>query len=475
MKTKKYLVVGIIGMIGFFRGSPILFSQEVRIEPSPFFQEIGTNEKPLSPQDLIILALKASGVPPEKIPFYQNTLETQIQKMKNEMPPFLSDLRQGEWLLRYLHKNFLKTYRADKTLLTDILDQGFYNCVSSTVLYMIAGKTLGLRIEGVETKTHVFARFMSAEHNGHSIDVETTVIYGFHPGAKKKSLESFSRRTGFIYVPPGNYKQRKQLNQKETVGLILHNRIYFLQQAGDYAKALTPAADYASLIGGKEGNKILSDSLLNRLIDLEKKKNYPQAFRLLTRFQEVYGNSSPINNDISALFNNWIVTLLRQQKYEKAKKVSEFHIFRDNTNPEVYNRLRRNIALERVKKEIDKQNFDRAFQIVKQGYQDSVLTKVDVHFVYLKKALFLSKEEGNLKAYWYLDHFYFLDNDPEVRKLKKVLRHNYAVNRHNRFIDLFNRKNYREGLAFIQESLREMLEQTILQEDRELVLSRLED
>ena len=61
--------------------------------------------------------------------------------------------------------------------------------------------------------------------NGQQIDVETTNPFGFNPGARKDFTDSFGKVTGFAYVPPGNYSDRRSIGEKELLSLILYNRV----------------------------------------------------------------------------------------------------------------------------------------------------------------------------------------------------------------------------------------------------------
>ena len=119
-----------------------------------------------------------------------------------------------------------------------------YNCVSSAVLYMLAVRDLGIEVEGVRTSDHAFINVVIG---GRSIDVETTNPYGFDPGGKKEFKDSFGRVTGFAYVAPGGYGDRKTISGRELVGLILSNRVAALERKGSFSEAARLGADYAAL------------------------------------------------------------------------------------------------------------------------------------------------------------------------------------------------------------------------------------
>ena len=200
---------------------------DVRIEPDMFAVSTGLDEF-LDNYEFIEASLYFSGVGKDQIPSYLDKYRKIIRGFKEEteteMPA--SDKEKGELLLRYLHENVFTEYREYVTSMDILLDKGYFNCVSSGILYYAAAEASGLRAEGVLTSDHAFCR-VSTE-NG-MVDVETTTVYGFNPGEKKDFSDSFGK-TGFVYTPPGNYSKRKQIGKKDFLALILQNRIAALQK-----------------------------------------------------------------------------------------------------------------------------------------------------------------------------------------------------------------------------------------------------
>jgi hypothetical protein len=142
---------------------------------------------------------------------------------------------RGEYILTFMHKNFLTAYSERQTRLDEVLRTGRYNCVSSAALYLILCLSSGLDAGGVMTKDHAFATIAV---NGENVDVETTNVYGFDPGNRKEFHDGFGRATGYAYVPVKNYRDRAAINPLELVSLILSNRIADLEQASRFADAV---------------------------------------------------------------------------------------------------------------------------------------------------------------------------------------------------------------------------------------------
>jgi hypothetical protein len=163
----------------------------------------------------------------------------------SELPPNPRD--RGEYVLTFLHRRFLKSYSEYQTRVDEIFVSGRYNCVSSAVLYMVLGLSVGLDINGIMTKDHAFATLNTGSA---LIDVETTNPYGFDPGNRKEFHDAFGKATGFAYVPARNYRDRALISEVELVSLILSNRIAVLEKANRYAEAVPLAINRAVLLTG---------------------------------------------------------------------------------------------------------------------------------------------------------------------------------------------------------------------------------
>jgi tetratricopeptide (TPR) repeat protein len=168
----------------------------------------------------------------------------------------------------------LRSYREDATTIDGILDTGLYNCVSSAVLYMLAVRGIGIDVAGVRTSDHAFCTVLVGSR---SVDVETTNPYGFDPGGKKEFKDSFGRLTGYAYVAPGGYGDRRAIGERELVGLILSNRASVLELSGRFAEATRLGADYAALCPGADSRAFQVDRINNLVASLEARRDFDGA------------------------------------------------------------------------------------------------------------------------------------------------------------------------------------------------------
>ena len=136
---------------------------------------------------LLDAALVVSGV------HEQGELDAARARLRAALDPIVKALdprsRRGsaKALLTALHYGagrqpaLLRTYQAHATTLLDVLDAGQFNCVSATVLYLIAAKEAGLDARAVLLPSHARAAVVV---DGKHVVVETTSRAGFDASAE---------------------------------------------------------------------------------------------------------------------------------------------------------------------------------------------------------------------------------------------------------------------------------------------------
>jgi hypothetical protein len=270
------LASGLRGLAPCAAQSPRSAADLFQVDPG--YSEAGALIEPIDAARLERAAFLASGVAPSGIEAYAAELDGALAPIQAELASTDSAGDQAaEAILGILHKSILRNYREDASTLDGILDTGFYNCVSSAVVYAIAAKEAGIPVAGVRTADHAFC---TVHVGGRSVDVETTNPYGYDPGGKKEFKDSFGRVTGFAYVAPGGYGDRKAIGAGDLVGLILSNRASSLERSGRFAEAERLGADYAFLCPGPDSRSFLVDRIYNLVADMEARRDYDDAARV---------------------------------------------------------------------------------------------------------------------------------------------------------------------------------------------------
>jgi len=249
------------------------------LKGDPGFAELGALPDPLSVRELGKAALLASGVVPDRSAAYESRLGELYEALRSGPAPFAAakdadPAARGEAILGFLHERAFKAYGENATTLDGILDAGLYNCVSSAVLYMLAAKSLGLEVEGVRTSDHAFCSLLAGNRR---IDVETTNAFGFDPGNKKEFKDSFGRATGYAYVAPGGYGDRRAIGDRALIGLILSNRASMLEYAGRFAEATRLGVDYDELCRDADSRDFLDARINNLVAYFETRRDYERA------------------------------------------------------------------------------------------------------------------------------------------------------------------------------------------------------
>ncbi|MBN2875961.1 MAG: hypothetical protein JXM71_12760 [Spirochaetales bacterium] len=237
-------------------------------KPDPRFVEIGTIPEPMPTRNLADAGLIASGVPPERMEYYIGKLRTTFEALRVKSERIQDPALRAESILPYLHRTLFKKYKADATTVDGVIDTGYFNCVSSAVVYLLAARVFVLPMKGVQTPDHAFCVLTVA---GRDIDVETTNPFGFDPGTSKRFTSSFTKTTQFSYVPPGDYARRKTITEKDLVGLILHNRAVEMTDSGRLLEALRLAVDRATGFPGADSYSFLADTASNVCAELSKR------------------------------------------------------------------------------------------------------------------------------------------------------------------------------------------------------------
>ncbi|MDR2553522.1 MAG: hypothetical protein LBD31_10225 [Treponema sp.] len=384
---------------------------------------------------------------------------------------------RGEHVLTFLHRRFLKSYSEYQTRVDEIFVSGRYNCVSSAVLYMILGFSVGLDVEGVMTRDHAFA---SAAAGDERIDVETTNPYGFDPGNRKEFLDGFGRATGFAYVPAKNYRDRAVINPAELVSLILSNRIAVLERGNRFAEAVPLGINRAVFLGvdisGEKNETAGADpgragffedprrDMMNRLFNLGAyliktgkeddvlawteyaRKQFPDP----ERWQEFTKNA----------VNNKLVKLIRAQKAPAARTALES--LKERLNSEHYAAMDSMVleaeAAERVNGikspgEVEETLafLARVWERLPEQRRNEMRTAA-----LLKEAERLGKARdwtGGMR--WINGSMERYGREPRLESVLRSFRQNRIGELHNEFVSFYNRKDYAGAKASAERSLME--------------------
>ncbi len=285
------------------------------IVPLPFASTLASASEPLPVETLIDAALQFSGASEDSLPAGRRVLLSHIELLRNTAAGIEDQARLAELALVYMHQKILRAYSYPQARVDAALDTGVFNCVSSAVLYLIFARSLGLSVGGARTNDHAFC---TVSVNGNPVDVETTNPYGFNPGQKKEFKDQFGKTTGFSYVPPSNYSDRRSIGEKDLLVLILYDRASLATRTRDFRAAINPAATAYQTVPSDEFLHLLVLSVSNYTAWLGQTGEFQRAQGLIRAVEAAYGENKDLEQRSSELFHNQALTLIENGNLEDA-------------------------------------------------------------------------------------------------------------------------------------------------------------
>jgi hypothetical protein len=137
------------------------------------------------PEALLSLAIFASGNRRDAADYarYQERVRRFVAEVRPGIERARDAWHRGDELHRAMHRAFfphekeeLGGYRLDQGRLTGIFDDGHYNCMSSTLLYLVLAREFDLKVQGALMPAHAFVEL---DAGGKLVAVETTSSTGF--------------------------------------------------------------------------------------------------------------------------------------------------------------------------------------------------------------------------------------------------------------------------------------------------------
>ena len=436
--------------------------------PSDEAVKLSATGQPLTGEEIIYYSLVFSGVEKEGTDKYLEKYRNLVSGFKSSYTPetaaekngYHPDYLTGGALLEYLHGSYLKKYSENVTALDILFDSGTYNCVSSAILYFAAAADSGLFPGAVRTFDHAFCVIQAG---GETIDVETTTRYGFDPGEKKEFSDSFGK-TGFVYTPPGNYRDRNEISDKELVSLVLQNRISVMQGRGNYTGTVPLAVDRAAVLGTPEAFNEMANEFKNHAVQLAGNRKNEEAVAFLAGAASVYGYHPVITDTAGKLFYNTVVYYLEKNRTDEAEIFYDTFADEELMGAGMVREALSILAGKKLYLFVAESSFDDSRAEIGK-YSDAGLIKEGEKKEYL--VFLYSREIQKLAeaAAWReaLETVSAASEDagPDKRleKLQEAIEHNAAVTYHNKFASHFNRgekelalKALEEGLEIVPES-----------------------
>lgn len=444
-----------------------------RLEPDPFFADAGKVEDPW-PVDLMIeSSLRASGVDEQNLDRYRDRILRLTESAGSALAGLSNDYDRAEALLAFLHDGVLVRYDFHQTRLDLLLDGGGFNCVSSGLLYIIIGRSLGLEVDPIYAVDHAFC-FVRAGNT--TWDVETTNPHGFDPGSKKEFTDSFTGKTGYTYVPPREYAKRMVISDREMVGFIFQNRIASLQRDNRHAETITLAVDRWAMTDSDMGRRDFLSTVRNTAAGYNNARSFEEGMILLLEVDRVHRvlEEPAVFEVFEALAHNGLAELLNRGDLSGAEayylRIRERGILSEEKLDGFHNLLERK-KLDLLVKDGE---WERITETVERGSREGWLepdTRYRIYlFVYSREAERLARDAGYGEARRFLQKFPSdLAGKGEYLRLRETYRHNHSVSVHNTFARYYNAGEYDKARQLLEAAWKDLPGDERLLKDRELL------
>ncbi|RLD33661.1 MAG: hypothetical protein DRI73_05130 [Bacteroidetes bacterium] len=345
-----------------------------------------------------------------------------------------------------------------------LIDTGNYNCVSSAVFYLILSREAGLSTEIIETSDHAFCT-VNTEKGW--IDVETTTAYGFNPGVKQEFQQAFNQ-TGYTYVPSGNYRNRQNISDKETVALILQNRMSVLQKNNLHKQAVGLAIDRWTLADTEKSYKDMNDSFRNWSAVLNNKASYSEAFYFLSDVSQKYNLHDENKDLLYDLAYNQVIFLTNNGNYNLAN----IFLLKTETiiDDDDQNKLEKLVIRDYLADIVKNESYNISLPLVRNAYKSGNISKSVwqnwITVLHQNEALLISRNEGWWNSWKFMESL--PSEEKSINSIKSSITRahdNWSFEIHNKFADLFNNQDFFKAEQLLQQGLSLDPENKYLKED----------
>ncbi len=388
----------------------------------------------------------------------------------------LPEIQKAEKILSIMYENLLVQYREKQTRLDVMFQNGTYNCVSSSLLYMALAKSAGLSVVGVKTPAHAFCSVFA---DGERIDVETTNPLGFNPG-RTQILEKNGNSTRYAVIPKKNYSNRRDVSEKTFISLVGANLTSFYVEKNDYKNAV-PMGATVLLFRNGENDFEISDAkdvfdvpALNFSVILEKNGLYAESVEWILAVSARYGMDSRIQDSLNVALNNAVADFCSRNDFAAARQVSEK--CQDFVSAEFMFQAQKMIFLSEIQAELDKfGNDEAALNFILQQYKNDLAAEKSVchtldkwqEFYWVNLINAQTKQKNYQLASQIADEgLKSMPNSQSIKRAKSQAWFNHDAEIHNQMASFANSRQFDKAMEILQNGLEENPSSTTLQNDK---------
>lgn len=376
-------------------------------------------ENRLSSGNFMKASLKASGASEEKCETYFSYMEEMKKDFLIQSEDYADEKEKAEFALIYSFDRLLKKFKTDQSDVGYTIDSGFYNCVSSCVIYVYFLKALNISFEIFETADHVFVEVFAG---GNRIRVETTNPYGFNPGEKKQSPDSDK----YFVASPKNYVGQKLVDDRRLVGMIYNNRVSVLFKNKNYEQAYVLSEEAAKVQGYSDEAFVLLNKAGSNLCGAYARKGQgAEALKFARKHLMTYGMLTGWDNNLNAAFSDVLNDCFDKKDFPKALELLDSE---GDVVPEAGLQTMRTVTI--------------------KNYISWLSVEKEYDFAFSE----LEKYKNELKS-------------SDYKTLSKRINDNEAVRIHNACVPFLNNGDYETAAEILKAGIEKLSDPTLLKND----------
>ena len=265
---------------------------------------------------------------------YENIEYGVLQRMRQvdartELTTKQKEELKAEFILDFMHQKVFVKYVLEGTTINNLLEHGYYNCVTASLLFCSLAEKAGLNVTAVELPGHAMCWVYLSD--GERLEVETTCgnwfKYRNDPETQQKvicklirdaspQLKDQSDKMLLLQVP-------QPISDKRLIAKIYYNRGVDLLSSGDYAGALEAnAIAYCLDLQSETTFGNLLATMNNWAIALCREGKYEEATALLREGLRHQPNYPPFKNNHTHVYHHWVDSLYRNGQMNEALHVA---------------------------------------------------------------------------------------------------------------------------------------------------------
>ena len=395
----------------------------------------------------------------------------------------MSEEERGKTILTLLYSNTLVEYNEDQSKINEVFETGYYNCVSSALIYMAAAKAAGLEVRGQKTPEHAFCTvYIKDKSTGKKrrIDVETTNPYGFNSGTTG-SIDYGDNMKSYYSVPASDYDDRVEVSDKIFAGLVANNLCADYQKDADYFSAIPSMGALYNLVKDEKSatqRQIREDFfgfpcsyIHDATTDLDSysASKYIEIVRWFATFIERWGKDATIQTNMDAAFNNVIYLCFQEKNYDLAE--TAYKEFKPYVSKKQLAESQEIITEILITAKTDGVEPRKKIEIINTILNSGTITSAQ------KNRLSIELENTWLAVLTeYMNNYEFregyqnsllaekqLPTSETFKQTTQIFYTNCIVDIHNAFVMQANKGNYKEAIKILEQGLKDFPDdQTLL-------------